>query len=183
MRFDSTLAAARRGSRSDLGAILESCRGYMTAVANRRVPPQMQRRLRPSSVVQETYVRAFRHFEQFRGDSERQLLAWLRQILLRCLANQLRRGENRALPTELPKDVPARARSPHDLTALAELDSALADSLQRLPHRYRLVIELRHFDRLRFDVIGQILGVSAEAARKVWARAQARLGKELRAFE
>jgi len=68
------------------------------------------------------------------------------------------------------------------LAVQAEADAALADSLKRLPDHYRRAIELRHFDRMPFEGIGQQLGISAEAARKVWARAQARLGEELRKF-
>jgi RNA polymerase sigma-70 factor (ECF subfamily) len=183
MPFTTTLAAARSGSGPALGTILESCRGYIAAVAVRQVPRKLRGRVHPSSLVQETYLRACRNFGQFRGQSECQLLAWLRQIMLHSLMNLLRQAEFRAPVQALPADLIGAAAAPVERTAAKEFATALARSLERLPAHYRLAIELRHFERMSFEDIGHVLGCSAEAARKVWARAQAKLGEELQAFQ
>src|SRR5262245_7799608 len=158
MAFTTTLAAARNGSGPALGAILESSRRYIAAVAVRQLPRKLKGRVRPSSLVQETYLRACRHFRQFRGQSERQLLAWLRQIMLHCLLNSLRQPESRSQVRALPSDLPGPGLSPAERTAESERTRALERSLHRLPAHYRLAIELRHFNRLSFEDVGHVLG-------------------------
>src|SRR5262249_55085465 len=148
-----------------------------------RLPHKLHGRVHPSSLVQETYLRACREFGQFRGQSERQMLAWLRQIMLNCLLNLLRQPEVRAPVGELPHDLAGPHAAPPPAAADRECCCALAAALDRLPAHYRLAVELRHFDRLSFEEIGHVLSCSAEAARKVWARAQARLGEELETFQ
>jgi RNA polymerase sigma-70 factor (ECF subfamily) len=183
MPFSCTLEAARNGSGPALGSILESCHGYIAAVAARQVPRRLRGRIRPSSLVQETYLRACQNFDRFRGRSERQLLAWLRQIMLHCLINLLRQPQFRRPVHPLPAGLAGRTAEPDRQAADLEGARALTAALDRLPAHYRLAIELRHFHRLSFEEVGHVLGCSAEAARKVWARAQAKLGEELRSFQ
>lgn len=182
MAFTRSLDEARGGSGAALGEILGSCQGYMYAVASRQLPRKLLRRVSPSSLVQETYLRACRHFGQFRGRSERQLLAWLRQILLRSLINLLRQPTYRVEEYELPEELSATTAAPARCAADREWLRALELALGRLPPHYRLAIELRHFSRLTFEEIGETLGCSMEAARKIWGRAHAKLGVELREF-
>lgn len=180
MSLSSTLVAARGGSPQALGTLLASCQNYLRAIATRQLPRGLRGRVRPSSLVQETYLRACRHFGDFQGQSERQLLAWLRQILLHCLANTIRRPEFRTLAGQLLADPESRGATPDQEAAAIEGARDVSAALNRLPTHYRLAIELRHFERLSFEEIGQVLDCSGEAARKVWARAQAKLGAELR---
>ena len=51
----------------------------------------MQGKLDVADLVQETFLDVHRGIGQFRGGSEAQFLAWLRQILVGILANQVRR--------------------------------------------------------------------------------------------
>ena len=75
------LAEARAGHDSAVGRLLEAARLYLLLVANRELPPDLRPKVGPSDLVQETLLRAHRHFGQFRGATEDELLAWLRQIL------------------------------------------------------------------------------------------------------
>jgi RNA polymerase sigma factor (sigma-70 family) len=60
-----------------------------------------------------------------------------------------------------------------------EREEALRRALRTLPEHYQSVIEWHHQERLPFDAIAGRLGVSAEAARKVWGRALERLREAL----
>jgi RNA polymerase sigma factor (sigma-70 family) len=51
----------------------------------------------------------------------------------------------------------------------------LCRALDSLPDDYRQVIALRYWENLDFDEIGQRMGRSAAAARKLWLRAVERL--------
>src|SRR5262245_23223760 len=152
--FTSTLESARQGSAPALGTILESCHGYIAAVATRQLPRRVRGRVSPSSLVQETYLRACQHFGSFRGQSERQLLAWLRQIMLRCLINLLQQPRFRTDLASLPAGLAGGSAPAADQAANQEASHALAEAIGRLPAHYRLAIELRHFDRLSFEEVG-----------------------------
>jgi RNA polymerase sigma-70 factor (ECF subfamily) len=57
--------------------------------------------------------------------------------------------------------------------------SAVTSAVDRLPDDYRLVLHLRYWDGLTFQQIGDRIGRSAEAVRKVWYRAVQRLQADL----
>src|SRR5262245_28411131 len=84
-RIGGLLSRARRGDRSQLGQLLQLYRNYLTILAATQLDARLRRRMSPSDLVQEAMLGAYRDFDQFRGASERELLAWLRQILIHCL--------------------------------------------------------------------------------------------------
>src|SRR6516225_2042707 len=81
------LAAACAGSREAVGQALEACRGYLLLIAQRELGPQLQAKGGASDLVQETLLEACRDFARFQGDSEAELLQWLRRLLLNNLAD------------------------------------------------------------------------------------------------
>ena len=68
-----------------MGQLLQLYRNYLTILAATQLDRRLRRRMSPSDLVQETMLAAHRDFAKFRGGSERELLAWLRQILINCL--------------------------------------------------------------------------------------------------
>ena len=78
---------ARCGDAEKLGALLENYRNYLSVLAMTQIDRRLLPRVSPSDVVQETVLRACNKFAQFRGGTEAELLAWLRQILVNNLAN------------------------------------------------------------------------------------------------
>ena len=81
------LPAARAGSREALGRVLEACRAYLLRIANEGVSADVQAKGGASDLVQETFLEAHRDFAHFQGNSEAELLAWLRCLLLNNMAN------------------------------------------------------------------------------------------------
>ena len=61
-----------------------------------------------------------------------------------------------------------------------EEEQRLIEALGRLPSVYREVIELHNRERMTFAEVGERIGRSAEAARKLWARAIEMLRVEMR---
>src|SRR5215470_7096098 len=82
---DRLLSFAREGDEHQLGRLLTLYRNYLTILATTQLDARLRRRVSPSDVVQEAMLGAYRDFPKFRGSSERELLAWLRQILINCL--------------------------------------------------------------------------------------------------
>lgn len=188
----SWLAEARAGSNEALGKLFESCRSYLLLVANQELGADLQAKINPSDLVQETFLEAKQAFPRFEGASEAELMAWLRRILLNNLANVTRhyRGtRRRQLQRELglngndvqePIDLPAAAPSPSEQLLAREQAAALEAALARLPEHYRVVLQLRHQESRSFVEIGDALGRSADAARMLWARAVEQLREEMR---
>jgi DNA-directed RNA polymerase specialized sigma24 family protein len=60
-------------------------------LARTRVEGALRARLDPSDLVRETLLEAYRDFPRFAGGTEKELMAWLRRILVRNLADQVKR--------------------------------------------------------------------------------------------
>jgi RNA polymerase sigma-70 factor (ECF subfamily) len=148
-----------------------------------------------SDLVQETFLEAQRDFAQFAGESEAELLAWLRRILHHNLANftrQYRATEMRQLNREVPleavagdgpsaRSLSAAVASPSCHAMRKELAQELEGALARLPEHYRQAIVLRHQEALSFEQMAAQMDRSPEAVRKLWARAVQLLQRELEA--
>jgi RNA polymerase sigma-70 factor (ECF subfamily) len=187
------LAAARGGSLEALGQVLEACRGYLLGIANRRLSAELRSKGGASDLVQQTFLDAHRQFERFQGASEKELLAWLRQILLHNLAHFQRRYRatgKRDLGREAPlssgasstdggADLATQTPSPSEQMVAREEAEAMQRALERLPEEHRQVLALRHQEQLTFEEIGQRLGRSTSGARALWLRAVERLNDEL----
>jgi RNA polymerase sigma-70 factor (ECF subfamily) len=186
------LPAARGGSSEALGQLLEACRGYLLLVAQRELATDLQAKGGASDLVQETLLDAVGAFRRFRGSSEAELLAWLRRLLLNNLVSFTRRyraADKRQVGREVrlagasssgngAAAVAADAPSPSHQALEHEQAEALRRALDRLPDDYRRVLLLRFQEDLSFEDIGQLLGVTSNAARKLWARAVKRLQQE-----
>src|SRR5919204_7061261 len=88
---EELLRRARAGSASALGDLLELYRNYLKLLARLQIDRRLQGKADPSDLVQETFLEAARDFGQFRGTTEKELMAWLRQILVTNFANLVRR--------------------------------------------------------------------------------------------
>jgi RNA polymerase sigma-70 factor (ECF subfamily) len=128
------------------------------------------------------------------GATEPELLAWLRQILVRNLADQAKhdrrqgRDLRRQVSLEAALDRSSNAAN-HALAANLTSPSArlekreravlLADALEKLPADYREVFILRTLEHVPVEKIAVRMGRSANAIYKLWFRAMAALKQEL----
>jgi RNA polymerase sigma-70 factor (ECF subfamily) len=183
----------RAGSRDDLGLLLDGYREYLLLIAQRELDQDLKAKGGASDLVQETFLEAQRDFAQFHGQTEGELLAWLRQLLLNNVANFGRRfheAAKRDVGRELPLEgdrssfnqaagVADSAPSPSDVAVQHEQAEAIERALARLPDDYRQVLLLRYREELPFEVVARRLGRSVNAARKLWARALERFQEEM----
>lgn len=183
------LSAARRGNRDVIGQLLTHYRRYLMLVASLQIERRLAPRVSPSDVVQETMLKAHRNFAQFQGQSERELVAWLREILVTSLARFVEQhvlASKRDIRREIPIDRPEAHRplaphvpaliaaagdSPSQSAARREQAIELSNLLDELPEQYRQVLVLRNMQGLGFEEVARRLGRSAGATRMLWLRA------------
>jgi RNA polymerase sigma-70 factor (ECF subfamily) len=186
------LAAARAGSNDALGQALEACRDYLLLIAQQEMDPNLRAKGGASDIVQETFLEAQRAFENFKGNSDEELRAWLRRILLNNLGDFRRRyreSDMRAIAREVGlgadgssagvgANLPADGSTPSRHAVEQEATDLLMQAIDRLPDDYRQAILLRYREELSFEEIGQRMNRSPAAIRKLWARAVVRLREE-----
>ena len=186
------IEAARAGCDDSFNQLFAACRPYLLLIANQELVPELQAKIGGSDIVQETLAHARQKFAQFRGTTQEELKAWVRDVLIKNMHDAKRRylwTEMRQVSREvsLDRDLPATqqlidsgAPSPGDQLANAEEAQKLAAALAQLPDDYREVIRLRHWEEKPFSEIGLCMARSPEAVRKLWARAIDRLREVLR---
>ncbi len=203
-RPEQLIAAVRRGRSDRLGPLLESYRNYLHLLAKTQIDEKLRARLSPSDLVQETMLGACRDFAQFQGQDERQLLAWLRQILVNRLhvfvqqhVLARKRDVRREISIEQIGAALARstvslkagafladlAASPSGLAVQRESAVVLADHLANMRAEHREVIELRNLQGLPFDEVARRMDRTTGAARMLWMRAIRQLRKAMREEE
>jgi RNA polymerase sigma-70 factor (ECF subfamily) len=178
------ISAAHRGSNDALGKLLQEVRPYLLVIARQEMGQQLAGKVAPSDLVQETIVGACQSFNDFRGWTRDELLAWLRTILLNELANTRRHfaTSKRDVAREqgvAPEGLVAGQCSASSAFRSLQSQERLEQALTRLPELYRQVILLRHRENLSFAQIGQMLQRSEGAVHKLWTRAVQQLRNEL----
>jgi RNA polymerase sigma-70 factor (ECF subfamily) len=188
------LTHARAGHPTAFGQFLELYRNYLRLLARTLIRTELRVHLEPSDLVQNTFLEAYRDFPQFAGHSEPELMAWLRRILVRNIADKVKYHQRRGRDWHRQESLEAMLErsslvvqealatgipSPSAQAAQREQAVLLADALARLPTDYHEVIILRHLERLKFDEIAVRMGRSAGAVRMLWTRALEKLHREL----
>jgi RNA polymerase sigma-70 factor (ECF subfamily) len=134
-------------------------------------------------VMQDAYVRAYEHLDQFAGKAA--FSTWLTRIAIHeALARKRRRGrmeELDALPDhgDAMSILKSSAPTPETGTAQAEARQLLQQAIERLPEAYRSVVVLREVEEMSVAETAESLGVTDAVVKTRLHRAHAMLRKEL----
>lgn len=184
------LTCAREGNTEQLGQLLHSYRNYLMILATTQLDGRLRRRVTASDLVQETMLGAVRDFQQFRGNTQNELVVWLRKILLNSLHHAYEkhvRAGCRDIRREVSLDEVSRkldrsacylahaiadgGPSPSQPLRQREQAIAIADQLARLRGDYREVIVLRNLQGLPFEEVADRMDRKCGAVRMLWLRA------------
>jgi RNA polymerase sigma-70 factor (ECF subfamily) len=179
----------RAGDESAARALFDRHLPMLRERARSRLPSTLRSRVGASDVIQDAYLAAFRAIGDFEDRGDGSFAAWLRQILERRIAAEVREGVLAAkrdvrrqvrIPTGTSVAGPARDQLSPSEEAMAEEDAAgLRAAKAGLSADHRTVIELIHDEGLTLARAGERMGRSAEAARKLYSRAIAELSARL----
>ena len=135
-------------------------------------------------IVQETYVRAFRAFADFRGEAS--TATWLTRIAMNETRDRQRRRRSTVLLDEVTNVLPMevdrtmnetelRRNDPEAATARAEIRRYLERAINDLPEGLRGVFALRAFEERSTLEVADILDLKPETVKTRYHRAKAML--------
>jgi RNA polymerase sigma-70 factor, ECF subfamily len=133
-------------------------------------------------VVQETYVRAFTHLAEFRGDSR--LATWLARIAINEALGRLRRNRSAVELPLLPHGgvdaeiIPfplATTGDPEKSMAQREIREVVERAIDELPGGFRLVFIARVIEGLNLEETAALLNIRPETVKTRLHRARAML--------
>jgi RNA polymerase sigma-70 factor (ECF subfamily) len=181
---ETLLRQARAGDPAARDELFARCRGYLGLLAQAQIETWLRTKVDASDLVQETLLEAHGGFSRFRGGTEAEWLAWLRQILQHNAADFVRRfrGGKRQRSREVPLDgnsggidPAASGESPSAAAVRREGELQLAGALMQLTADHREVIVLRNLERLPFDQVAARMNRSRPAVQMLWLRAMHKL--------
>ncbi len=136
-------------------------------------------------VMQEAYVRAYQHLEQFAGEAK--FSTWLTKIAINEALSRVRRrwrteSFESSLETNLNpmNNVGTNMRDPERQTYDRELRLVLEGAIEALPETYRSVFVLRAVEGLSAAETAACLDIGEEAVKSRLHRARKMLQKNLR---
>lgn len=193
--LESLLNRARAGDTDARNELFAKCRSYVGLVARAEVQSWLQAKVDASDLVQQTLMEAHRGWDNFRGTTEAEWLAWLRRILSNNAADYVRRYHG-AAKRRVGREVPLARRaagtsgefrfdpsdpgeSPSQAVLRLERQIEVADAVAKLPDDYQEVIVLRNLQRLPFDEVARRMERSRPAAQMLWMRALKKLQEVL----
>jgi RNA polymerase sigma-70 factor (ECF subfamily) len=134
-------------------------------------------------VVQETYVRAFTHLEDFRGDSS--LATWLARIAMNEALGRLRRARPSVdVSTLAPGVLEAQiiqfplsgvSEDPERTMAQREIQHVVEHAIDELPDVFRIVFITRVIEGMNVEETAEILGLKPETVKTRLHRGRAML--------
>ncbi len=181
-RSDAELVALTRRGQPD--AYGELVRRHQTGVYNiaYRLVGEKQEAL---DLTQEAFLRAYAALASF--DPTRPFAPWIHRIVTNLTLNQLEHRRVPTVPLSGPEDIPASepplpdpSADPERVYLAGEQQAAVHRAILRLPPRYRLVIELRHFQELSYAEIAATLGIPESDVKSHLFRARQLLREYLK---
>jgi len=146
----------------DLGELPYRAQLHRTALRLTRNPE------RAEDLLQETYLRAYRHYGTFQPGTN--FRAWLFKILKNTFINEYRRRQKapalvafthieETLESELAPVYGSLTRTPEDEVVEASLDGEVQRALMGLPRAYRVVILLADLEGHAYKEVAAILSI------------------------
>ena len=142
-----------------------------------------------SDAVQEALISAFRRFHTFRGDS---LKSWLARVVVNACYDELRKKRRQhSVPLDQLNAEGDEIESSYWLVdpqadpelqfESGELESAIQNSLDKLPSVYRLMLVLVDIEGMSYEEAAMAAGVPVGTVKSRLARARLQMQRSLQA--
>ena len=116
-------------------------------------------------VLQEVFIRVFRHLDQFRSESS--LSTWVYRIAtnesLRLLNG--RKDEGAVSSEDVQEELMSKLQASEYIDYENELAVKFQEAILSLPEKQRLVFNLRYYDELEYEEIARVLDSKVETLK------------------
>ena len=181
---ESTLVAqAREGDARAFGELVRRYEGKIFRLALHVT----QNREDAEDVLQETFLKAYEHLDQFKGDSK--FYTWIVRIAVNQSLMKLRRRKtdksvslDEAIDTgedTITREVAAWDEDPEQRFSREELGEILDTAVESLEPAYRSVFVLRDIEELSTEETAEALNLSVPAVKSRLLRARLQLREKL----
>ena len=184
---------ARDGDRDAQSQIVEQVQSYLSMMADKNMPQVIRPHMNPSDIVQHTLIQMVNGFENFRGSSTQEFYGWLNQIIKneskkaardltrqkRDVRKQMSMNQQTESQSQLNFEAVDFQATPGTEAIANERIELFKNVLDSLPQDYSTVIQLRTFERLSFNEIGEKMNRTPDAVSKLWYRAIVKFQKEI----
>lgn len=178
-----SLQALQNGSRAEFSRLVDAYSANIYRLAMKMLANPQD----AEDVLQETFLKAYRHLEKFDGRSK--LSTWLFRIATNEALMLLRRQRPGIFSIDEPLEGEDGDQEPLqivDWCCLPEKELLNAETrlyldaaVERLPHTLRVVFLLRDIEDLSTQETAEVLGLSETAVKTRLSRARMRLREEL----
>ncbi|SMP39732.1 RNA polymerase, sigma subunit, ECF family [Neorhodopirellula lusitana] len=188
-KSDLLLSRAKAGDAQAIEALFSLYQNYVRLLAASQLRAKLRTRVSASDVVQDTFMKAHRGFEEFRGKTGGEFVVWLRSILSRQIQTlyeqhvtvQSRDVRREVSLEEIGKWVDRSSTKleavligsdPSPGTKLQNHERMLrvADAIAQLSVDHREVLLLRSVEELGYKEIAERMQRSHGAVRMLWLR-------------
>ncbi|MCA9139378.1 MAG: sigma-70 family RNA polymerase sigma factor [Planctomycetales bacterium] len=175
-------------------AIVAQYEPYLRMLARTRMRRAYQAKIGASDMVQQAMMQAVQGFDGFRGSTEGELLAWLRQILAHHLCHLDRdlHRDKRDIRREQSMEQKLAASSmrlegllagsdptPSQHIALGESVIQISQAIARLPESQADAVRLHYLEGMKLSEVASELGKSTGAVAGLLHRGMKELRKQL----
>jgi RNA polymerase sigma-70 factor, ECF subfamily len=182
-RLDSTAFLLERVRAGDEPAREQLFARYLPVLrrwAHRRLPHGARDLHETDDLVQITLLRALANVGQFESRGEGAFFAYLRQILLNAIRDEIRRASRRQPPLEISTNLPGPGPNALEVALGHDMVRRYETGLAGLSPADRELVILRVEMRFEYAAIAEATGrKSADAARMAVGRALVRLAEEM----
>jgi RNA polymerase sigma-70 factor, ECF subfamily len=140
-------------------------------------------------ITQDTFLNAFKYLNSFREETK--LKNWLFKIAATACIRKRRKKKcepdyELSLESFMGKDgvtetyeIPDWSDDPSDNVLQAEMKAVINDAIRTLPHKYKLVFNLRDIEGFSTKETAEILGISVESVKTRLHRARLALREKI----
>jgi RNA polymerase sigma-70 factor (ECF subfamily) len=170
-------------------------RPYLRMLARLQLDDALQAKLDESDIVQQTLMEAHQSLADFRGQSDAEKAAWLQKILVRNVADEMRKYRRGKRDVRLEASIQvamsessarlerwlaSESGTPSQRAIANEQLVALATALMKLPEDQRRAVELHHLQGLPSAMVAKRLDRSEVAVAGLLRRGLKKLRETMR---
>jgi RNA polymerase sigma-70 factor (ECF subfamily) len=180
------VAQAREGNARAFGELVRRYEGKIFRLAQHVT----QNREDAEDVLQETFMKAYEHLDQFKGDSK--FYTWIVRIAVnQALMKLRRRRTDKSVSLDetidtgedtVVREIASWEEDPEQRFSREELGEILDGAIQSLDPLYRSVFVLRDIEELSTEETADALGLSVPAVKSRLLRARLQLREKLTRF-